>query len=347
MTVTPEQQWQEANQRYLMAMLTVVRYELEQCVSPSPGKEMMAKGKELLQQAKQIAVSMSAPPMLDTICSVFNLSSFERDVLLLCAAAQGDPKRTYPSFDLALSALPYAHWSALTPDAPLRRWRLIEVGPESALRLSPLRIHERVLHALAGVDNSDEHLLGVVYPLDLRGDLAPSHQELARRMAIVWAQSANMRERPVVQLCGDDVAVKRDIVAAAGQMLGLKLYAVPSSAIPTGPKDLDQLARLLEREAVLSNSALLVDCDELDITDKARENAVARLIEDIRGVVVVTSRQRRRLTSQHPMLAFDTHKPTAQEQLELWRNILGSLAERLNGQVEALGSQFNLSMPTI
>lgn len=362
MTISREQKWQEANQHYLVAMLAVVRHELEQHISPSPNQESLGKREALLQPAKQIAASMPAPPMLDTLCSMFNLSSFERDVLLLCAGvemdasftqlcatAQGDSRRTYPSFDLALSVLPHAHWSALAPDAPLRRWKLIDVGLESTLRLSPLRIDERVLHALAGVENADEHLLGVAYPLESPGELAPSHQELAHRIATVWAQQANVNvtERPIVQLCGDEVAVKRDIAASAAEMVGLKIYVVPSHAVPTGPTDLERLGRLLEREAVLSNSALLLDCDELDVADKARENAVARLIEDIRGVVVVTSRRRRRLAPQHPVLTFDAQKPAALEQLQLWQSALGPVAQQLNGQVEALVSQFNLSMPTI
>jgi hypothetical protein len=256
MTVSPVQEWQEANQRYLVAMLAVVRHALEQRLSPSQDQEALAERGKLLQQAKRIAASMPAPPMLDTICSVFNLSSFERDVLLmcagvendasftlLCATTQGDPRRTYPSFDLALSALPHAHWSALTPNAPLRRWKLIDVGPESTLRLSPLSIDERVLHALAGVDNADEHLLGVAYPLDSPRDLAPSHQELARRIATVWAQPAKVTERPVVQLCGDEVGVKRAIAAAAVEMIGLKIYVVSSHAVPTEPKDLEHLTK--------------------------------------------------------------------------------------------------------
>jgi hypothetical protein len=204
-------------------MLAVVRHELEQRVSPSQGQEALAKREKLLQQAKQMADSIPAPPMLDTLCSVFNLSSFERDVLLLCAGvevdasftqlcatAQWDSRRAYPSFDLALSVLPNAHWSALTPDAPLRRWKLIDVGPESTFRLSPLRIDERVLHALAGVENADEHLWGVAYSLAPPRELAPSHQELARRIATIWAQPAKVMERPIVQLCGDEIAAKRE-----------------------------------------------------------------------------------------------------------------------------------------
>ena len=46
-------------------------------------------------------------------------------------AAHGDAGARYPTFGLALAALPTPHWSALAPAAPLRRWRLVELdaGP--------------------------------------------------------------------------------------------------------------------------------------------------------------------------------------------------------------------------
>ena len=360
MTGDPESEWQQANQRYLMAMVAVVRHDLEQHLEAAPAQTAEEQRNKLLNDASQLIAGLSGPPVLDTVCSVFGLSAFERDVLLLCAGveldadfanlcgkAQGDPQRAYPSFDLALTALPGGHWSALTPNGPLRRWRLIDVGSNSTHRLSPLRIDEGVLYALAGMDYSDENLMGIIYPVPGPHDLVPSQRALAERIATVWAQPEGRAGRPVVQICGDEAAVKRDIVAAACDIVGMQLKVTPAQVIPTAAGELDRLARLLEREMALSHSALLLDCDELDAGDKARENAVARLIEDLDGVVVVASRQRRRLSSQHPMLTFDAEKPTTLEQRDLWRATLGPVADGANGSVEAIVSQFNLSAPTI
>src|SRR5262249_61039762 len=89
------------------------------------------------------------PPALAALVALFGLSAFERDVVLLCAgveldarfaaavaAAQGaPPERQEPTFALALAVLPGAHWSALTPAAPLRAWRPLELrgaGPPPA-----------------------------------------------------------------------------------------------------------------------------------------------------------------------------------------------------------------------
>jgi hypothetical protein len=360
MMANPGLEWQETNQRYLMAALEVVRLDLERYVQSTPEEAASEKRPGLLQQASQLAASMSPPPVLDTMCSLLDLSPFERDLLLLCAGVeldggfaqlcarvQGDSLQAHPTFSLALAALNNSHWSALTPNAPLRRWKLIEVGPESGLRLSPLRIDEQVLHALAGVQQTDHRLLGIIYPVEPVESLVPSHCELAQRIAAIWSQPSNVGVRPVVQLFGEEVGVKRDVMAAACGIVGLELNVLPVYAVPTGPSEVENLTRLLEREAILSNSALLLDCDDLDSTDKVRANVVARLIEDMQGVLIMSSREKRRLTPRHPVLTFQIQKPASLEQLELWRDSLGPVSKNMNGHVEALVSQFNLSAPSI
>ena len=139
------------------------------------------------------------PAALERLCQLFALSPFERDLLLLCAGVeleasfaplcamlQGNPQRDFPTFALALATLPAAHWSAITPDAPLRHWQLIELEAGRSVTRSPLRIDERLLHYLAGVDHLDAQLAGFVQPLPLPAILAPSHQMLADQIAATW-----------------------------------------------------------------------------------------------------------------------------------------------------------------
>src|SRR5438128_12016560 len=106
-----------------MRVLDVVRGALEQRVTVhAPAAE-----------------EMSPPPALETLCKMFRLSPFERAVLVMCAGmeldskfagvcakANGDPRRDYPTFSLALGALPDAHWTALPPHAPLPRSRSLD-----------------------------------------------------------------------------------------------------------------------------------------------------------------------------------------------------------------------------
>ena len=155
-TPEPKVLWTEANQASLTAELARLKHLLG-CTTAGEGWDE--------------AVTFAQPSAIDSLSELFGLSPFERDVLLLCAGvemdshlaarcgeAQGHPQRAYATFGLALSTLPEAHWSALTPDRPLRRFRLLEVEPGHSLTTAPLRIDERILHYLAGVNLLDHRL---------------------------------------------------------------------------------------------------------------------------------------------------------------------------------------------
>jgi ATP-dependent 26S proteasome regulatory subunit len=321
--------WTEANQRYLMSALDAVRGALEEraTVQTTAGEEM------------------SPPPALATLCKLFGLSPFERAVLLmcagmelaskfaaLCAKANGDADRDYPTFSLALGALPDAHWSALTPDAPLRRWRLIELLSGSDLTERRLRIDERVLHFLTGLTHLDERLVGVVEPISAPTDLVNSQRAVAEQIAAVLGNGPPL---PVIQLCGNDASAKRAVAVAACAAVGLNLHALAAEVLPNDARELESLVRLWEREAALAASALLVECEEVE-----NHFAPVRFIERVGSVLFVGSRERLHLRHR-AAVSFDVTKPTAEEQQTLWKSA------GVNGQVEALATQFDLSAASI
>ena len=65
--------WQRFNQEYLMAAVSKIRKLLE----AKAGKETRA--------TEAISVLSETPSALDQLASIFGLSTFERDILLLCA----------------------------------------------------------------------------------------------------------------------------------------------------------------------------------------------------------------------------------------------------------------------
>ncbi len=352
MTDTSITSWHEANQRYLRVALDVVRAALERHAThtqDAPEPEGRDEPTRALQEA---AEAMPAPPALETLCETFGLTPFERDLLLLCAGmeldstlatlcatAQGEPRLAYPTFGLALAALPEAHWSAMTPAAPLRYWRLVEVGTGDTLTTSPLRVDERVLHYLAGVTYLDERLRGLVEPLDVPGELPPSHRALVHKISELWSRMEGAPAEPVIQLCGEEDAGKHAVAAAASATLGLRLHAIRASDIPAAVDEREALARLWEREAVLSGSALLVDCQDPDGADSLR--SALSLLERLQGMLLVTAREPLR-ARKRPLIRLDVNKPSTAEQQSLWQDALGPLDPELNGQIETLTSQFNL-----
>lgn len=342
-------QWQEANYIYLMNELAVVRKILETSTEPQQNSPIELNANNNLP--------LSA---LNTLCRIFGLTYFERNILLLCVGMELDPNwgllcanaqgmgKPYPTFMLATAVLPQAHWNALTPNAPLRRWQLIQVAEGAGLNLSPLRIDERILHYLLGWNHLDERLQGIIKPVEMQNIVnVTSHQQLAEQLAATWANTAEGTALPIIQLCGDEVTTKQAIASTACQLLKLNLHLMSAGAIANlRNNEMNDLLRLWERESMLNNSALLLDCDEIDSTDAAKESAIARLIASISSPLIITSHERRRVP-QHPLITLDVQKPSTAEQRTIWQNALGKAATTLNGHVDILVSHFSLSATTI
>ena len=360
MNRTATENWVDANQHYLMTALAVVREALEKHVALLTGVAQARKDhRNATESAHEAAEVMPAPSALERLCGTFGLSSFERDVLLLCAgmeldssfpqlcaSAQGDPTRAFPTFSLALAALAEPHWSALTPAGKLRYWRLIELMTGGSLTLSPLRIDECVLHFLTGTPHLDERLSNLIEPVRSVGDLGPTHVALAERIVAAWSKANGQSAMPVVQLCGKERTSKRAIAVTACQGLGLGLSVLSAQFIPTSPAELEAFIRLWCREAYLSRTALLIDCEELELADASRTSAVGRFLEQTASPVMVSSRERRP-AFERTTIAWDVSKPSSSEQRLIWQSVLGDLSSPMNGQVERLVSQFSLSPPAI
>jgi hypothetical protein len=350
--------WQEANQRYLMAAVAVVRAHLSRRLAM--GSDAAARrspdGLAKAEQDRTAAASaLPSPSALETVCSVFSLSAFERDVLLMCAAmeldgtfvsscvaAQGDPSRPYPTFGLALAVLPDPHWSALTPNGSLRRWRLLELAPGEALVRSRLHIDESVLHFLAGLPYVDERLAGLVDTVSCDAELVPSHRGIAERLASVWSDRMNEGSTPVMQLTRGERNDKRSIVTEACARLGWKLGCISAENIPAGPSDCEQLARLWERVAALDRCILYIDAEQKE----SLSHAVTAFAEHVQSPVVIGSRERI-VSLLKPVMSFDVEKPTPKEQLALWRAALGQSAVTLDGALETIVAQFSLDSGAI
>ncbi|HEY3057565.1 MAG TPA: ATP-binding protein [Chloroflexota bacterium] len=338
-----------ANQRYLMAAVGVVRAALTRHL----GQADEQRAEEELVQA---AALMPAPPALQALSEAFGLSPFERDLLVLCAgvelhaaigplcaSAQADPRCTRPTFSLALAALPDGHWSAVTPAAPLRYWRLVEAGVGDAITTSPLRIDERILHYLAGQQCLDERLYGLTTPAQHIDDLVPSHTALAERIVRAWSVSTDSSGEswPAIQLCGSDSGGARAVALAACENAGLRLHVLPADVIPLGAVELESLRRTWEREALLGSCALLVEADQLDAGDAARQTSLTRFLERVAGAVLIASREP--LRTQRATLRFDVVQPTPSEQRQLWLDVLGPRAAEVEGALDSVVAQFNLS----
>lgn len=355
--------WHETNQRSLMSEVARVRAALARyAASRSVGGDSPSAHVEQEQNSHEGEAGQSiAPAAMDVLCVTFGLSAFERDSLLLvagmeldagfaaaCAAAQGDPRRAYPTFGLALAALASAHWSAIIPTAPLRRWRLVELGQGETLLTSLLRIDERILHYLTGLSYVDERLAGLVDVVESEGahSLVPAHQALVDRIAALFSQPNSGQRRPYIQLCGDDGLTKRQIAAAVSEAMGCRLYRLAAPSLPAAPQELDMVLRLWTREAALTRSILLIEHDETDTAEVGWDRALSAFLDGLSSPLLLSVRERRR-AGHTPCLTLEVEPPSHQERRQLWTEVLGRLGTALNGAVETVSRQFHVSASVI
>jgi AAA+ superfamily predicted ATPase len=332
--------WVEANQRLLVADFDRIRARLA-------GDDNGAANGTL----DALRAAMPEPAAIDRLVERFGLSTFERDIVLLCAgmemdsnlaalaaAAQEHGQRPQASFGLALATLADAHWSALSPVRPLRQWRLIEVGEDAGLAGARLRLDERILHFLAGINYLDTRLQPLLRAHTAAAVMTAAHRQVAD--AIVDRLRQGQAALPTLYLQGDDRDGQADIAAAAAAQLGLQLYVVHAEDVPAEVHERDAFAVLWQREAALLAAALLVDC-----RDSANTAAIARLARNVGGLLFIASPEP--LESEGGSLRFTVNRPGAREQRQLWQQALGAAAQKLNGSLDGVASQYTLSARTI
>ena len=344
--------WYQANQQYLGAQIDRLRQQLNRQIQNTDSLGAIAPPITL--------PSTSATFALNQLQQIFGLSDFEQDLLLLCAGveleadfanlcatAQGNPQRTYATLGLALALSPQPEWMALSPERPLRRWRLIEIGSGNAFTHSPVRIDEQILHYLLGNRHLNEHLMGIATPLSVPESLVSSHQQLAEEAADTWCAVSQVNEAlPVLQLCGGDLANQRSIAAMTCTSLNLMPYAVSAGLLPVDLTNLNLVKCLWERDYLLNRTTLVLEWLDTTATEPRLDNAIAHLLETIAAPVMLLSRDRRRQASR-PFVTFIVKTPTSDEQQQLWQQALGESATGLEESVAYLISYFNLSAPTI
>jgi ATPase family associated with various cellular activities (AAA)/Winged helix domain, variant len=334
--------WVEANQAYLVAEFARLKEKLGVKFEDQPTETSRVE-----QTVADARMALEEPLAIDRLVDLFGLSSFERDILLLCAGVemdstlaarcaelQGRPQQAYATFGLAMALLAEPHWSALTPARALRRFRLLEVDTGHGLVSAPLRIDERILHYLAGMNLLDAHLESFLHRSPFPDWIAGEHQLVADQIAELCENYSPYS--PLIHVCGDDPQGHEDAVSLAVLNSGQQLFTLKAEDLPPLGPDLDHIALLWQRESLLLPGALLIQCGTGGLTPSARH-----LVERLPGLVFLSSRESLRL--QRAFVRFDVDKPGPQEQRRLWQKVLGPAAAKLNGSLDEVSEQFRLS----
>ncbi|MCK4787485.1 MAG: ATP-binding protein [Desulfobacteraceae bacterium] len=332
-------------------------------VATVPALKKITKAEEKTVARMAEAASVEPPPALIILSQRFGLSRFEQEALLLCAAmeldtrvavlcaqAQDDPNRPYPTFALALVLFDEPAWDVLSPERPLRYWRLIEINQPGAqpLTTSALRADERIVNFIKGLNYLDDRLAPLLAPMDLNVKLTefpPSQQSIVDSIIQHLNRTASSGHTLVTQLLGPDRLSKQSVACYAAASQNLQLHRLPTELLPKQATELETLARLWQRESILLPVALFIDTHEKDWPAPADGQIppLNRFLNRSNGVFFLATRDTR-AGLDRSTISFDVEKPTPAEQQSAWATILGTDA----GESPALlAGQFDLNLVTI
>ena len=339
-----------------MAAIKAVKEEI---LAQATEDKETTTGKKSLDDLKKLASEMQQPPSIITISELFGLSPFETKLLLMLAAMeldsdfatrvssfQGENAHFQPTFGLALAALTEAHWSALSPEAPLRYWHLIKLTDPQLLTRSPLLISERILHYLTGIQHLDDLLSGIVEAYSGETKLVGSHQKIADQILKTIIPENEKGILPVILLNGINDTDKPAIAARVCEQLNMRLYTMSSTAIPDQPKELNTFARLWNREGALSSSALYINCEESPGSNPAMLPLVKAFSNKVQSLLFIDSDQWNPVLNR-PVISFEIDNTTENEQVELWKISLNSHFKKVNGSIQNMVAQFNMTSESI
>ena len=342
---TPLISWVEANRQWLVAAMANLRDRLNS--NADTGTSIVSA------DCVQCTASTDFDPALVSLAKMFGLSPFERELLLLLAGLEiddalrkafvrisGDPAGR-ATFGAALAVLVRPHWDALSPDGPLRQWRLMAPEPASALMLSPLRIDERILHFITGVFATD----GVLAGMTTRVAGKPAEAEdlpLARRIA------AALQSGAVVVLDDGELAFRRDWLAAVAAASRRDALWIEARDIPAEPDAVDTAARHVDRELLIGRVI-----PAINVADGSAQNALALASRLGGGTVWLGAAPAGldALPSGRRVLRFALPVPTAARLsarlLARWRTLADGRDEAVEAQLDYAARHFHLGSGAI
>ena len=331
-----ENQWIELNRHALNGELAWLRQLLENALNS-----------DTVSATERPA---ETSPVLNFLCEQFQLSAFERGLLLLCAGVELDAQIAHLcaenldnghaeriTFGLALTVLPEPHWSAFSPQSPLRYWQLINISDTSKLTSSRLSIDERLLHFMLGVPALDTRLAALLRDLPRALPLPPSQRQQAEQMKHVWSDAHT--RTPIFSLYGADRSGIRAVAVHACGLLGLRPLLLRANDIPVDATERALLARLLMRECVLIRGALIIE------TDDGQEAQLAPLLDQLTSPVILLGKPPG--VVQQRCILMEIRKPLTGEQRDLWHSALEPVTDISDAALRPITAHFDFAADDI
>ncbi|WP_168790603.1 ATP-binding protein [Paraburkholderia aromaticivorans] len=304
-----------------------------------------------IDNRKQASLDAGIDLRLERLKQLFGLDEFDLRILLICLAIaldtryeklyaylQDDVTKTRPSVDLVLSLAetdPLRRMAArahFDPDAPLIRYRLLEVFDDASRAMPPLigqylKADDRIAAFLLGSDQPGERIARYVERSEAGDDLASLVLDDAMRRGLQGlAVRSAATSRLVVHLQGRPGIGRHAVARALCHERGVPMIAVDLVRLNTDA-DFATCAMLIDREARLAGAALY--WDNVDVLRAGENRALLSAFETLVDtgpslgfIASETLRLPERASGNTHHVLVTLALPTVAQRLELWHKAL-------------------------
>jgi hypothetical protein len=348
--------WLELNRSYLMTSIKMAMDQLSFHFSEHADEKEFKIAEESMKLLEGIRDNMHRKPNLDILVQQFQLSEFEKNILLVCAGVelsseysqiiskiQGSAEAVYPSFNLLLAGFCTSHWDAISPNSPLRKWDLIHFSAGTLLANQPMRIDEGILHYLTGFSFLEAPLSSVI-KRNNEPYLVTGSQQLVVDQ-IVKDYSRNDQSEKLIELTGKDTKDKKAIAKSAAEQLGYTLYDLASISLSQNPEDLAIMEKCWNRQAILNRFALYIDCSISKDDQPGNDPILNHFASNCEALTFLGRDSSLKSMNPHSK-EYEVEKPTLPEQKLLWKELLNE-GEAYAETIATVVEHFNLSASTI
>jgi SpoVK/Ycf46/Vps4 family AAA+-type ATPase len=329
-----------------------------------------------LDRRVRLSVACGVDLRLDRLARAFDLDATARTALLCVVAPdfdarisrvfaylQNDATRKRPGFALLVRLLtgrrtdPETLRRLFGPSSALMAGRLLDMNGDMAG--APLPTREAapavgVIDFLLGIDALPTSIASAVdivaAPRTLEGLAYHRHHAVILDELLRCRKAAG--RLPLTYLSGPGGSGRSLIIEALAAHLGRPLLRVQWSRLRAASIGIEESGRLINREATLRDSLVLIEgvdeaIGEAD-SDKAKATSLQTLAHALTGSEVLATGAAAPADVRHRLavrvLAFEVRYPTASERVEIWaRTLPPGIASQVNGEIATIADKFHFT----
>lgn len=342
----------QTNMYSLEKDLRVIRWILAKYISKNHPDKLIS---EITNLSDEVKTEFN---QLDELCKRLNLTSFERQILLLCLGmelysdfwlliSQANYKTgiCFPTLDLAMRIFD-GDWRALES---LHQWKLIEIKDTGNFATSPLRLTERALNYFLAIPSIATELRHWLCPLTAELLFLPSQHKIAQAIVEQLHNRSVSGALPIIQLIGEDSVQIEQISRLIASFYNKNLWLTTLEGLPHDFSLLDEFCQLLKRELLLSNGILFINGQLLacSTTGTYRKQKLLEFIKQLTDAFprqIILFAEKPLQTS--PFLSQIVHLATLSniEKASVLDYLLGSLSKLTINELTVVIEQFQLGL---